>query len=48
MARCIDAWKKYAPERQLKNELCYELKSDYIHRLRGKVMKAFRLNMQYR
>ena len=25
LTKCVEAWKKYAPERQLKNELCTEL-----------------------
>ena len=48
LLKCMNAWRKKAPEMHLKNELCNELSNDYQTRLLGKVFKAFRLNAKYR
>ena len=48
LQKCMNAWRKKAPELHLKNELCNELSNDYQVKLLGKVFQAFRLNAQYR
>ena len=48
LSKCFGAWKKHAPEMQMKTVLCEELTNDYRVKLLGKVIRAFRLNSQYR
>lgn len=48
LAKCLHAWKKYAPEMQLKTVLCGELTNDYRLKLLRKVFGAFRLNREFR
>ena len=48
LTKCMDAWKRYTPERQLKHVLCDELSNDYRLKLQKQVFKAFELNRQFR